>query len=81
MSGNRMSGFTDMLAHMDERAQYDSINMDLVNTEGPDTPTLQNRTARNTNRTPARLGGTSALSAVNTPHQTVPNARILRGPK
>ncbi len=43
-----MSGFTDMLAHMDERAQYDSINMDLVNTEGPDTPTLQNRTARNT---------------------------------
>src|ERR1035441_10698808 len=39
-------------------------------------------------RTPSRIhsawaapGGTSAVSAVNTAHQTVPNARILRGPK
>lgn len=47
-TSNYMSGWTFLLPHLEQQALYASINMVFVHVEGPERPSLENRTARNT---------------------------------
>jgi prepilin-type processing-associated H-X9-DG protein len=47
-SNNRMSEFAFLLPYLDQQPLFAAINMNLIRIEAPSTPTLENRTARNT---------------------------------
>jgi prepilin-type processing-associated H-X9-DG protein/prepilin-type N-terminal cleavage/methylation domain-containing protein len=47
-SANRMSGFTFLLPYLEQGPLFDSINMNLANTDHPDRTSPENQTARST---------------------------------
>jgi prepilin-type processing-associated H-X9-DG protein len=47
-SSNRMTGFVFLLPYIEQRALFDSINMDLVHVDSSEAPLIENRTARHT---------------------------------
>lgn len=47
-SANATSGLAFLLPHLEQQALYASLNTDFVHIEQPDTPVLENHTARNT---------------------------------
>lgn len=47
-STNCMSELAFLLPQLEQQALFDSINMDFADIEAPDTPSLENHTARNT---------------------------------
>ena len=49
VSANRMSELTFILPYLDNRQLYASVNMAFANTESATAPSVENRTARNTN--------------------------------